>query len=105
MFLGLGQPSFISPKNIKCFNFFPFGVKNNLFGLGQKSTRVKDGSASYLLRVKSILWSVGSGPISNFWENKFKKMLVGKLHFGKNIVIIYSKKMNNFELNIFFNSI
>jgi len=50
-----GQPSMvwvwiwkISPKNVKFFNFFPFR---------SKSTRVKGGSASYLLRVKNKLRS------------------------------------------------
>jgi len=42
----------LSPKNVKFFNFFPFG---------SKSTQVKGGSASHLLRVKSKLGS-GQGP-------------------------------------------
>jgi len=50
----------ISPKNI---NFFPFGSKKSL-RVGSKSTWVKGGSASYLLRVKSKL---GSGPISTIF--------------------------------------
>jgi len=52
----------ISPKNIKFFNFFPFG-KKNLFrvGFGSKSTWVKGGSVSHLLWVKSMLGS-GQGP-------------------------------------------
>jgi len=53
-----GQPSMvwvwiwkISPKNIKCFNFFPSGSKKISSG------RVKGGSAPYLLWVKSMLRS------------------------------------------------
>jgi len=46
----------ISPKNHKFFNFFP-SVKKNPHWVGSKSARVKDGSASYLLRVKSMLGS------------------------------------------------
>jgi len=58
--VGSGQPFMvwvwiwkISPKNVKFFNFFPFGSK--------KSLRVKGGLASYLMRVKSKLGS-GQGP-------------------------------------------
>jgi len=50
----------ISPKNVKFFNFFPFGSKK-LLRVGLESTRIKAGSASYLLRVKSKLRS-GQGP-------------------------------------------
>jgi len=52
----------ISPKNVKFFNFFPFGSKKYL-QVRSKSTRVKGRSASYLLRVKSKLGfgRVGSG--------------------------------------------
>jgi len=46
----------ISPKNVKFFNFFPLGQKKSLWA-GSKSTWVKGGSASYLLRVKSKLRS------------------------------------------------
>jgi len=71
----LGQPFMvwvwiwkISSKNVKFFNFFPFGLKKFL-RVGSKSTGVKGGTASYLLRVKSKLGSgwVGSGPISSYW--------------------------------------
>jgi len=62
--IGLGQPYMvcvwiwkISPKNV---NFFPSDQKKFL-GVGFKSTRVKGGLASYLLRVKSKLGS-GQGP-------------------------------------------
>jgi len=62
--VGSGQPFIvwvwiwkISPKNVK---FFPSGRKKSL-RVGSKSTRVKGGSASYLLRVKSKLES-GQGP-------------------------------------------
>jgi len=46
--------------------FYPSGQKKSL-QVGSESTRVKAGSASYLLRVKSKLGSgrVGSGPISS----------------------------------------
>jgi len=40
--------------------FSPSGQKISL-RVGSKSTRIKDRSASYLLRVKSKLWS-GQGP-------------------------------------------
>jgi len=52
--------------------FFPSGQKKLLW-VGSESTRVKAGSASYLLRVKSKLGSgqVGSGPISS--KNLLKK--------------------------------
>jgi len=40
--------------------FFPFGSKKSLW-VGSKSTPAKGGSASYLLRVKSMLGS-GQGP-------------------------------------------
>jgi len=33
------------------------GLEKNLFGLGQKSTRVEDRSASYLLQVKNMFGS------------------------------------------------
>jgi len=72
----LGQPFMvwvrkISPKNIKFFNFFPSGKKNPLW-VGSKSTRVKGGSASCLLRFKSKLGSgrVGSWPISIFYPTQ-----------------------------------
>jgi len=65
--VGSGQPFMvwvrnwkISAKNVKFFNFFPSGQKK-LLRVGSKSTRVKAGSASYLLRVKSMLGS-GQGP-------------------------------------------
>jgi len=70
MLLGSGQPSLfwvwvwkISPE---FFCFFPFGSKKSHW-VGSKSTWVKDGSASCLLRIKSMLVSgrVGSGPTSN----------------------------------------
>jgi len=50
----------ISPKSIKFFNFFPFGSKKLLW-VRSESTRVKTGSAPYLLWVKSKLGS-GQGP-------------------------------------------
>jgi len=46
----------ISSKNVKFFNFLPFGSKK-ISLVRSKSTRVKGGSASYLLRVKSTLGS------------------------------------------------
>jgi len=49
----------ISPKNVKFFNFLPFGSKKILSG--SESTRVRGGLASCLLRVKSKL---RPGPIS-----------------------------------------
>jgi len=67
--VGSGQPFMvwariwkISPKNVKFFNFFPSGKKKSL-RVGSESTRVRAGSASYLLRVKSKLGlgQVGSG--------------------------------------------
>jgi len=63
--VGSGQPSMvlvwkISPENVKFFNNFPLGSKISLRA-GSKSTRVKDGSAAYLLQVKSKLRS-GQGP-------------------------------------------
>jgi len=45
---------FGSPKNRKFFNFFP--IRSNKISSGQiKITWVKDGSASHLLRIKSVL--------------------------------------------------
>jgi len=76
---GSGQPFMvwvwikkISPKNVKFFNFFPFGSKKSL-RVWSKSTRVKGRLASYLLQVKSkLMWGrVGAGPISipkRFWS-------------------------------------
>jgi len=57
---GLGLENFRLKSQI--FQFFPFhsGQKKYLW-VGSKSTRVKDGSASYLLRVKSML-RLGQGP-------------------------------------------
>jgi len=62
-----GQPSLvwvwvwkISPKYQKNFNFFPSGQKKSNW-VGSKSNQVKAGSASFLLRVKSML-SSGQGP-------------------------------------------
>jgi len=57
--VGLGQPSMVwvwkfSTKNVKKFNFFPSNKKKSLL-VGSKITQVKDGSSSYLLRVKSML--------------------------------------------------
>jgi len=62
LLLGLGWVTHLwfgkfPPKNLKVFNFFPFGSKKSLW-IGSKSTPVKDGSASYLLRIKSM---IGSG--------------------------------------------
>jgi len=63
LWLGSGQPFMvwvriwkISPKNVNFFNFFPFGSKK-LLRVRSESTRVKAGSASYLLQVKSELGS------------------------------------------------
>jgi len=56
--VGSGQPSLvwawkISPKNPKNFKFlFALGQKKSHW-VGSKSTRVKGGSVSYLLQVKS----------------------------------------------------
>jgi len=50
----------IPPKNPKNFNFFLFGSKKSLW-VWSKSARIKDGSASYLLQVKSML-GLGQGP-------------------------------------------
>jgi len=65
--VGSGQPSLVwvwiwkfSPKNPKFFSFLTFGSKK-CHRVGLKSTRVKAGSASYLVRVKSMLGS-GQGP-------------------------------------------
>jgi len=44
----------------KYLNFFPFRSKNSIW-VGSKSTWVKEGSASYLLRAKSMPW-LGQGP-------------------------------------------
>jgi len=49
----------ISPKNVQFSIFFPSGQKKLLWVVSE-STRVKDGLASYLLRVKSKL---GSGQV------------------------------------------
>jgi len=61
--VGWGRPSMvwvwiwkISPKNVKFFDFFPFGSKKSLWD-GSKSTLVKGWSAPYLLRIKSMLGS------------------------------------------------
>jgi len=61
--VGLGQPVMVwdwiwnfSPKNVKFFNFFPFGSKKS-FRVGSESTLVKGGLASYLLQIKSKLGS------------------------------------------------
>jgi len=71
----LGQPFMvwswvwkISPQNVKFFNFFPSGQKKS-FGVGSKSTRVKGRSASYLLRLKSML---EFGQISNIFYSWYK---------------------------------
>jgi len=50
LWLGLGQPSMvwvwkISPRNVKCFNFFSLPVKTNIFGLGQKVPGSKAGTS------------------------------------------------------------
>jgi len=55
---GLGLEHF--PQKSEIFHFIPFGTKKLLW-VGSKSTRVKDGSASFLLRVKSML-GLGLGP-------------------------------------------
>jgi len=59
--VGMGQPSLvwiwvwkISDKNPKFFSFSPSDPKKYLWGMS-KSTSIKDGSVSYLLRVKSML--------------------------------------------------
>jgi len=62
---GSGQPSLvwvwkISHKNPKFFTIFPFGSKKSPW-VGSNSTRVIDGSASYLLQVKSR-FRLGQGP-------------------------------------------
>jgi len=54
LWLGLGQPSMvwvwkISPRNVKCFNFFHFRSKKSL-PAGSKSTRVKGGYFKSKLR-------------------------------------------------------
>jgi len=57
------------PLNMSNFSiFYPLGQKKSL-QVGSESTRVKAGSASYLLRVKSKLGSgrVGSWPISSLY--------------------------------------
>jgi len=82
---GSGSKIFeISLKNVKFFNFLPFGSKK-LLRVGSESTQVKAGSASYLLRVKSKLGSArvesGHGPSlvscdldwSNHMQNVVKK--------------------------------
>jgi len=51
--------------------FFPLGQKNYI-RVGSKSTRVKGGSASYLLWIKSVLGS-GQGPISR-WIWYFRQL-------------------------------
>jgi len=53
LWFGFGKFSLKIPK---IFNFFPFGLKKS-HRILSKSTRVKDGLASYLLRVKSMLGS------------------------------------------------
>jgi len=49
------------PIKMSIFQFFSLRVKKKLLRVGSESTRVKAGSASYLLRVKSKLGS-GQGP-------------------------------------------
>jgi len=78
---GLGQQlmvwvwiSKISLKNVKLFNFFPFGSKKYLW-VGSKSTWVEGGLASYLLRVKSKL-GLGQGPSllrCQLWNSHLEK--------------------------------
>jgi len=53
-----------APMNLENFStklpIFSLQVKNNLFGSGQKNSRVKGGLAPFLLWVKSML---GSGQV------------------------------------------
>jgi len=71
LLLGSGLPSLvwvciwkISPKNVKFFNFLPFGSKK-CHWVGSKRTPFRAMSASYLLRVKSMFGS-GQGPSLHF---------------------------------------
>jgi len=68
--VGPGQPFMvwvwiwkISTKNVKFFNFFPFGSKN-IFGSGQKVPKSKAGWPLIYCESKVSLGLVGSGPIS-----------------------------------------
>jgi len=69
--------------------FFPSGQKK-LLRVGSESTRVKAGSASYLLWVKSKLGSgrVGSGPISSLLA--LDTIIVNKITLQKNFILINS---------------
>jgi len=59
----------IFPKNPNFFNFFRFGSKKS-HRVGSKNTQVKDGLASYLLQVKSMLKS-GQGPSSESRDSPY----------------------------------
>jgi len=60
------------PLKIQKISTFSPADQKNLFRSYQKNIRVKDGSASYLLRVKNMLW-VGSGLICSLedWNQSF----------------------------------
>jgi len=57
--LGLGFRKF--PLKITNFSIFLLSGHKKYFRVGSKSIRVKDGSAPYLLQIKSML-SLGQGP-------------------------------------------
>jgi len=66
----------IFPKIVKFFNFFTFGSKK----ISSKSTRVKGGSASYLLWIKSKLGS-GQGP-SLICSQQVQSIFINELSLG-----------------------
>jgi len=74
--VGSGQPFMvwarirkISPKNVKLFNFFPFGIQKNCFGSGRKVPGSKPGQPLIYCGSKVSSGRVGSGPISSIGWN------------------------------------
>jgi len=87
---GLGLENF--PPKVPNFAFFSLLVKKNLIGLSQKSTWVKDGSASYFLRVK-IMLRLGKRPCLMLVEwSKFQIWSLIKTTFDTQWLYTFHKK-------------
>jgi len=76
LLMGLGHPPLglliISPEKFQIFNLFPFGSKKSN-RIGSINNRIKDASAPYLLRVKSMLRSGQGRSVIHTLASKFRK--------------------------------
>jgi len=100
LWVGSGQPSlvwvWVWKISLKIPNFLIFFIsgQKNLFGFRSKSSWVKDGSVSYLLRVKKCSGWVGSGNIFSQNHPRGSHGLIISFHLKPYLLLIHYHTSN-----------